>query len=264
MFSVVKRHVPTTLKKGIRKTWDILRQISPVDIAWALFDSWRGKPRTTVLTIGNIPIKLRAGTSDEKVAKSVLQEGELQPLSGLSNIHTIIDGGANIGVTALAFAEMFPGATIIAIEPEDENFALLQENTKQNNNIITLNCALASCTGEQVLLDRNTGPWGYCLSKADDAITSRRQTVKCRTLDDIVNEYSLDSIDILKLDIEGGEKDVLESSGGWIDLVRVLVAELHDRITPGCSRAFDKATAAFDSIKASGEKQIAYRSDAYK
>jgi FkbM family methyltransferase len=43
-------------------------------------------------------------------------------------------------------------------------------------------------------------------------------------------EHGIESIDLLKMDIEGGEKDVLEKSLGWIDSVDTMTVELHDRI----------------------------------
>src|SRR5215204_1252324 len=41
---------------------------------------------------------------------------------------TIIDGGANIGLTAVFFANKYPKSEIVAIEPEEENFEMLRKN----------------------------------------------------------------------------------------------------------------------------------------
>ena len=74
-----------------------------------------------------------------------------------------------------------------------------------------------------------------------------------------MKEHDIDSIDLLKMDIEGAEKDVLEKSSGWIDRVDVLCAELHDRICMGCDRAFYLATKDFRTFERHGEKITAYR-----
>jgi hypothetical protein len=74
-----------------------------------------------------------------------------------------------------------------------------------------------------------------------------------------MKEHDIDSIDLLKMDIEGEEKDVLEKSSGWIDRVDVLCAELHDRICMGCDRAFCLATKDFRTFERHGEKITAYR-----
>jgi len=43
---------------------------------------------------------------------------------------TIIDGGANIGLTSVYFANRYPGANIVSVEPEEMNFQLLEKNTR--------------------------------------------------------------------------------------------------------------------------------------
>ena len=50
------------------------------------------------------------------------------------------------------------------------------------------------------------------------------------TVDEILDESGFDRIDILKIDIEGAEKEVFEGDvGRWISRVNLLVLELHDR-----------------------------------
>ena len=73
------------------------------------------------------------------------------------------------------------------------------------------------------------------------------------------NSYGIESIDLLKMDIEGGEKDVLENAQGWIDCVDTITVELHDRICMGCDRAFYLATKDFVRFEKQGEKVTAYR-----
>ena len=67
-----------------------------------------------------------------------------------------------------------------------------------------------------------------------------------RTVDDIMAEYACDAIDLLKIDIEGGEREVFADASKWIDKVGVLVAELHERYQVGCTRNFYLATRDFD------------------
>jgi len=53
----------------------------------------------------------------------------------------------------------------------------------------------------------------------------------------------LPHFDLLKVDIEGSEKSMFEHCDAWIDRVRMIVVELHDRFMPGCQSAFESATA---------------------
>jgi Methyltransferase FkbM domain len=59
-------------------------------------------------------------------------------------------------------------------------------------------------------------------------------------------EAGIDSVDLLKVDIEGAEKEVFESCP-WISKVRVLAIELHDRVRIGCSLAVKTAAKGFQS-----------------
>jgi hypothetical protein len=51
---------------------------------------------------------------------------------------------------------------------------------------------------------------------------------------------------VLKVDIEGAEREVFADPSAWIDRVGVIIVELHDRFRTGCSRAFYRATGGFD------------------
>ena len=81
----------------------------------------------------------------------------------------------------------------------------------------------------------------------------------CVTIENIMEQYSIDSIDLLKMDIEGGEKSVLENSEDWIDAVKILAVELRDKICIGCDRAFYLSTRSFKTLERYGEKVTAYR-----
>lgn len=55
---------------------------------------------------------------------------------------------------------------------------------------------------------------------------------------EVAQEFEHFHIDLLKLDIEGAEKEVfLHGSEEWLDQVDVIAVELHDRLEPGCRAA---------------------------
>jgi hypothetical protein len=70
------------------------------------------------------PFYIRNETSDVYVYKGVIEKKEYG-FSTESSPHIIIDAGANIGLSSIYFANRFPEAKIIAIEPEESNFRLL-------------------------------------------------------------------------------------------------------------------------------------------
>jgi len=59
-----------------------------------------------------------------------------------------------------------------------------------------------------------------------------------------MRDFSIDHIDLLKIDIEGSEKEVFEACD-WQDRIGSAVVELHDRFRPGCSQAVNHALENF-------------------
>ena len=58
----------------------------------------------------------------------------------------------------------------------------------------------------------------------------------------LLNEAGWTQCDLLKLDIEGGELELFDhAEQGWMDRIRTIAVELHDRMRPGCGHAFFRA-----------------------
>ena len=107
---------------------------------------------------------------------------------------------------------------------------------------------------------RRTGAWGYTLADvAEGAGYGLGQMVECVTISDFMRHRGLDRIDVLKMDVEGGEKEIFEHPEGWLDRVDLLVVELHDRICPGCTAAFERAVRDFPHRRQDGEKVLVWR-----
>lgn len=177
---------------------------------------------------------------------------------------TIIDAGANIGMASLYLSQRFPDARILAVEPDPENFAILSLNTAMDSNIICLKGAVWTERGEIELLDPGTGPWGFQARSATSARASpnhivRRSSVDAFTIADLMELLDTDRIDLLKMDIEGGEREVFADSGEWIDSIDQIAIELHDDIHPGCRAAVERATAQFSRHERKGENHYFVR-----
>jgi len=68
-----------------------------------------------------------------------------------------------------------------------------------------------------------------------------------------------DYVDLLKLDIEGAEREVFRHSKSWIERVGTIVLELHDRKVPRCSDEFFHALEGkIVRFTRSGENIVAY------
>jgi hypothetical protein len=80
------------------------------------------------------------------------------------------------------------------------------------------------------------------------------QETQVITVPQLLRTYGRGGIDILKLDIEGGELELLTERPEWINTTRVIFAELHDRIAPGASAAFAAVSPGRKIRQCGGEK----------
>jgi FkbM family methyltransferase len=169
---------------------------------------------------------------DWLAVEEVLIDEEYQlPLKSLSNASetpVILDCGANIGCFALYAFKMHPRAKIISIEPSQSTCAVLSNTRKLNPHLewFVENSALArEC--EELRLYHAGASTGHRLGAKGDNF----EVVNCVTVDHVIEKYELNEIDLLKMDIEGAEDQVICSSPGFLDRVKVLVIEVHnDRI----------------------------------
>jgi len=77
--------------------------------------------------------------------------------------------------------------------------------------------------------------------------------VQGMTVDAIMQEQGIEHIDILKIDIEGAEREVFRAPSAWIRKVDSLIVELHERLKSGCNRSFYDSTDDFDDEWFQGE-----------
>lgn len=160
----------------------------------------------------------------------------------------IVDAGANIGLASIYFANRFPSARIIAIEPEQGNYELLRTNLAPYPQATPLQAALWHRDEEIRLVDPGLGNWGFMTEGNEDGQPGSHQTrhtVQAVTVDWILKTFALDRIDILKVDIEGAEKEVFADTTTWIDKVDAIIIELHERYKKGCNRSFYGGTPGF-------------------
>lgn len=209
--------------------------------------------------IGGVAVHIRPGTPDRRVASSCLVQGEFDVLKTILpklKSDFIIDAGGYIGTAAIAFARLYPKAKIVTIEASSDNFAVLKLNVAPYPNIIPVHAALVGSRREVKLQNRGTGEWGFTTIEQprDNPEAAFMENVTGTTIPEIMRQNGKSRVDILKLDIEGGEIDVLSTSGEWLGQTTILLAELHDRIIKGCKTAFANATKGRGQIAVGKEK----------
>ena len=133
----------------------------------------------------------------------------------------IIDCGANIGLSVIYMKQLYPAASIVAFEPDDINFNLLQKNiqgfelkdVELRKEAVWIENTHLQFVSEGSLMSR-IGEQG----KGDHTIE-----VKACRLKDLLNK----EIDFLKIDIEGAEYKVLKDIAEHLHFVKNLFLEYH-------------------------------------
>jgi len=202
----------------------------------------------TIVSIPGIkhPVHVRLRTSDIAVLRQVLATEEYDS-EVYGSPRTIVDAGANIGLTSIFYANKYPEAMILAIEPEVSNFTVLNRNVAPYSNIVPIRAALWKDEGELSVIDAGLGHYGFqVIPKSKLDAKDQSNCIPAVTVEKLMRDYGIDQIDILKVDIEGSEKEVFENSSPWIEKVGVLVVELHDRIKVGCARSVYLASKNFE------------------
>ena len=128
---------------------------------------------------GGANIELRIGTTDVDTFKQVFVANEYNIPSLPLSCKNIIDLGANIGCSAVYFAERYPGAKILAVEPDEDNYRLLFRNAEQFEGRITcVRAAIWSCAQRVHISTHDSGgqalgAWGIRVSgdAASDSVT---------------------------------------------------------------------------------------------
>jgi FkbM family methyltransferase len=199
------------------------------------------------------PIHLRLRTTDVSTFIEIIVHREYD-WDLLNAPRIIVDAGANIGLSSIFYANKHPEARIIAIEPETSNFEMLAKNTRPYPNISAVHGALWKENKTLNISDPGQGQWGFQTKEAPESCTSEMGIrVRGMTLDKLMDECGIDYIDVLKIDIEGSEKEVFENSAHWIDRVGMIAVELHDRFKNGCSSSVYSATKDFEVSMPKGE-----------
>ncbi len=227
------------LRKALRHLVEHVVHLGPAMAARVLYLKKRSPGAEAVIRSPHLagPLTVRTGTSDLAIFDEVvMQRGYDLELPGPPR--TIVDAGANIGMASLWFKKKYPDTTIIAVEPDADNFALLLLNTSGLKGVIPLQAAIAPVDG--VLgLDRDAG---RASSFRTRGLRPGEPGVRAISIPTLMHEHGLDHIDLLKVDIEGAEKELFEAADlGWLDKVGSIAIELHDRMKPGCGHAFFKA-----------------------
>jgi FkbM family methyltransferase len=173
-------------------------------------------------------LAIRTNGSDLDVMDEIFARGAYD--FGLTEVKTVLDLGGNIGMASAFFHTAFPDAALACVEPVPANIKMIGRNIELNRlPVKVFEAAVGPENGTaqfRISLDdfaggsaSYTGPASYDHMEVI--------TVKMMSVPAILDELGWDRVDLLKLDIEGGERELLAGNPGWLQRVGAIIGEGH-------------------------------------
>lgn len=170
---------------------------------------------------------LRMRRRDVFTVAEVLCERQYELQTEIPPNATIIDAGANVGISALWFLAHCPDAVLHVFEPDADNFGYLKENLSFHDRVVYNQCVVGA-TDEPVRL--HVALHGAAHSVVDTGVGERTIEVPSVQLADYCRRQRIHHVDLLKLDVEGSELDAIAGLGERIGDVTVIVGEFHEHL----------------------------------
>lgn len=203
------------------------------------------------------PVYVRARTSDCILVRTVLTKlGGEYPVFKDYHPRVIIDAGANVGYATVFFKTYYPDATVVAIEPDEDNCRMFLLNTKQYADVHLLRGGLWPDSGKTVRISNpDSASWAFQCEPAENGVPTY-------AIADICRQFGFSHIDIMKIDIEGNERELFQRNTDWLAITDNIFMELHDHVSPGASRQVLRTIADQDfSLRIGGENLILTKTD---
>jgi FkbM family methyltransferase len=146
----------------------------------------------------------------------------------------IIDCGSNVGCATLYFKLLAPSANIICFEPSPVTFSYLKQNVDKNK-FAEVNLVQAACGKENGVITFFIDPTHSTGSTAKEIWECEME--KCEVAQVRLSDFIDETIDLLKLDVEGAECDVLEDleRANKLAFVQRMIIEFHHNLKPSQS-----------------------------
>jgi FkbM family methyltransferase len=184
--------------------------------------------REFLVDIGGHRIWVKPRSSDLFTIYEIYRDGGYLPKLHYTptEVKTVVDFGANIGVFSLWASHIFDAEKIYAVEMEASNYEQLLANISVNDlqaTIIPVQAAIFKESGSVGI--RRMGGVGFHMLNLHE----KANTVKALSLADFLSVTNIEMIDLLKIDIEGAEKYLLtpENEEVFRDKVRYVFLETH-------------------------------------
>ena len=172
---------------------------------------------------GNIKIRYRLNKGDLHSIREIwFQEDYRLPFNGPSGI--LLDLGANIGMTSVWLAKRYSFPQVIAVEPDPNNAALVRQNLDLNGITGQVVEAAIGPMERNVRFDSNE------LSNLGKLSENGSMLVPMISIEGIIKMFKVTSFALIKIDIEGSEKDLFDGPIEWLKRTEAIIIEFHPAI----------------------------------
>jgi FkbM family methyltransferase len=177
-------------------------------------------------------VLLREYTSDLLTFEEVVLERVYEPISRvLTRCSTIIDLGANIGLASRYLATCYSSSQIFAVEPHPANYAILVANLRDLSKAGRCKCLHAAVWDSEkpLVIDSSPTPTRYnsCTVRESTPGEQGLSELSGLTIDKIIELSGFANVDLLKVDIEGAERELFRGNLDWLRRVGVIAIEFH-------------------------------------
>jgi len=204
------------------------------------------------------PIEVRIqGSSDVNVFQQIFVLKEACYIDRLGPVESVIDLGANVGYLSALILSRFPRARVIAVEPDPVNARLCRRNLAPYGSRASVIEGAAWWSKSRLTLVRGQfGDGREWATQVREAGPGEAGDVEGWDIETILDGFGMEKVDLLKIDIEGSERDLFERGAGeWLDRIRNLSIELHGT---ACEVAYRRALSSFEYESLScGEYELA-------
>lgn len=191
----------------------------------------RCKREWATLRLKGVDYQIRLGSGEVSVIPEIYIDRVYEKLADFAPLAgwTVIDVGANAGFFAAQQAQR--GALVYAIEPNPDCFerlTLLSGQAPIVPRLHLFNFAVGSRSGSGWLVGDARRTTTASVSRTPDALEAPdARPVEVVALDECAELAALDSIDLLKIDVEGAENDVVAGAKQTLASVERIVVEYH-------------------------------------
>ena len=207
------------------------------------------KPITLELKLKNskFPVLMRTHRSDRDVLWQIFIQGQYEPVR-LSDPKTILDLGANVGYASAYFLSKYPTATVVAVEPDPDNYSICCRNLAPYGQRAKPVHGAAWPESAKLLLDKGTygdgRDWATRVKSAGkEVLRDGDSQIHGYDVVTLMSFFESDEVDLVKIDIERCELELFSrNTESWLPRVRNLCIELHDK---DCNDAFFRAVANY-------------------